>query len=128
MKEQDQIKAIAELDGFDITNGVMEYDGAKFPYTVFVKFDETYNSTDDRFKYLTSRDAIVRVIEKLPKELWCKFIYDLTLDVLKLCPIVGSDEACFMANELDCIVIIKATPFQLCEALLRATGKWKATN
>ena len=123
MKPEDQIKAIAELDGWT--------DIKYYPHPIDETWKQLYAGIAPDKKilqtippYLTSRDAIVPVIEKLPRDLIVKFIHFLTLDVLKICPIVGSDEACFMASELDCFAIVKATPTQLVEALLRVTGKW----
>lgn len=61
-------------------------------------------------RYLTSYDAIIPLIQKQPKYVkeavaapwWTEFNTDIS----------------------DMVDMLNATPFQLCEALLRATGKW----
>ena len=70
--------------------------------------------------YLTSRDAIVPVIEKVcnTEELSRKFCYAL-FDILKRDGVVTT------AFSFTWLIVIKATAKHLCEALLRATGKWK---
>lgn len=100
MKEQDQIKAIAELDGW-------EYNGNNN----WSHHDEFSCETRD-FDYLHSYDAIIPVIQKQSlhvKLAICKFFFDKS-----------KTDLCNMLS------IVDTTPFQLCEALLRATGKWKA--
>jgi hypothetical protein len=105
MKPEDQIKALAELAGYIQESGFVEYDGAKLPWKLFINAaGKKHNSTDVKFCYLTSYDAIIPLIQKqtsevqqrihnrLQKEIWC--------------------------CELN-------PPIKYCEALLRATGKWK---
>jgi len=97
MKLQDQIKAIAELDGLiydstcNVTGGLM--------------FKHAPQRTRYCPDYLTSRDAIVSVIEKQKS-----FIQRAINDRLK--------------HITDWGFTYLATPSQLCEALLRATGNW----
>ena len=97
MKLQDQIKAIAELDGLiydstcNVTGGLM--------------FKHAPQRTRYCPDYLTSRDAIVSVIEKQKS-----FIQRAINDRLK--------------HITDWGFTFLATPSQLCEALLRATGNW----
>jgi hypothetical protein len=88
MKEQEKIKAIAEFDGVEFKS-----------QWEFAHYDVSYSKP-----YLTSRDAIVPVIEKQTDDIKGEI----------------SDWLMTRAEWL-----ITATPPQLCEALLRATGKWK---
>jgi hypothetical protein len=61
-------------------------------------------------KYLTSRDAIIPVIEKQPHDIKLRFHGEAAV----VCRAFGYlDEAIYL------------TPRQLCIALLKATGKWK---
>ena len=100
MKLQDQIKAIAELDGLiydstcNVTGGLM--------------FKHAPQRTRYCPDYLTSRDAIVSVIEKQPPKVLHQMYKHL----------------CDWFDGESPENWIKATPSQLCEALLRATGKW----
>lgn len=93
MKDQDIIKAISELAG------------DKLPEC---------NCSDclgSEYNYLTSRDAIVPVIEKQSARVCCEIAQQF-IDEHK------STQA-LMLN------LLLATPRQLCEALLRATNLWK---
>jgi hypothetical protein len=103
MKPQDIIEAIAVLDGF-LINGTFndeplffkEHKGVTWQYLP---------------PYLTSRDAIVPVIEKnYPDKI-----------AASLVQVLQNSPGC---NRVTNAWIMTATPSQLCEALLRATGKW----
>lgn len=83
MNEQDQIKAVAELD--------------RWTPPPFVRFPKEPD-------YLTSYDAIIPVIQK----------QDIGVQ--------HSISNWMIRNELSWFTI---TPAQLCEALLKAVGKWK---
>jgi len=100
MKEQDQIKAIAELDG-------------KYPSIFYrPRLPQNPPSEHDLPDYLHSRDAIIPVIEKHIRS--GNYNSDQTHMALELVlgePCKWMDFAC-------------ATPQQLAEALLRATNKW----
>jgi len=86
MNQQDQIKALAELDGED---------AVAFP---------SYTKP-----YLTSYDAILPLVQNQPHHI-IACIYDDMRD----------------EGWTDGVVrLLNFTPSQLCEALLRATGKWK---
>ena len=87
MNEQEQIRAIAELDGY---------------FTC----DDPNHDCGYPQNYLTSRDAIVPVIEKQPDE-----IKENVCDCLDL--------------STKHIITALATPTELCEALLKSCGKWK---
>lgn len=102
MKPEEQIKALAELDGkwkqkefeddyaytrsFGSTNSFMSYIiNIRLPH------------------YLTSYDAIIPLIQKQP--------YEIRFSIAMSAP--------------DGRISFMSTPSQLCEALLRATEKWK---
>ena len=102
MKPEEQIKALAELDGWtnihDNKYGVPA--SGKTPPDW--KGDGFSSASEDYIlpNYLTSYDAIIPVIQKQPLEVRQR--------------IAASGPISFMV-----------TPAQLSEALLRATGKWK---
>jgi hypothetical protein len=109
MKPESQIKAIAELDGFKFNHlGRWQAPNLK-PY---------HNINHDYpLSYLTSRDAIIPVIEKcvINTEIEMKFNYALYALLPK-----REDEI----HGMTYVMAVLATPAQLTEALLRATGKW----
>lgn len=129
MKEQDQIKAIAELDGWTIRQ---DDDDPTFwlinPQGRLECGDVEFNKLEHWMhklpKYLTSRDAIVPVIEK-----WIDNSSSRTTAFI--------DALCWVCLAVRCSptktrisynflwILLRATPPQLCEALLRATRKWK---
>ena len=96
MKPEDQIKALAELDGWTPHD--------KYPDVMCRGRREAHIKSDNMQCYLTSYDAIIPLIQRQDDGvigelhrflwiLWKKRFYE-------------------------------ATPNQLCEALLRATNKW----
>lgn len=101
MDYQEQLNEIAKLDGWEERN---EPEGSTNPTCWYKNGDRYPSGKDWRPPYLKSRDAIVPVIEKQPMETWG--------EIQRLLHI-----------EREFIYL--ATPHQLCEALLRATGKWK---
>src|SRR5688572_30251209 len=96
MNPQDQIKAIAELD--DNSN-------YKFSFTC------AYCNQTATKDYLHSRDAIIPVIEKQDYHAQIQMIELLT-------------PSCNDWSPKACVTVMIASAPQLCEALLRATGKW----
>jgi hypothetical protein len=92
MKPEDQIKALAELDG------------ALVPHTPTPEEVASGSYYQWQPAYLTSYDAIIPLIQKQPDE-------------------VITEVECYVYDKMD--NALKATPAQLCEALLRATNKWK---
>lgn len=98
-----QIKAIAELDGRE-----------------YHKSTEAEIATGSYYQYepnyLHSRDAIIPVIEKQSHRIKTNFVMFLWCS---LC--IKHDDAW---QTDDIIAIYFATPSQLSEALLRATGNW----
>lgn len=99
MTDQDQIRAIAELDGNCL-------DG----YMVHWK------------PYLISRDVVVQVIEKMD----CNLRNDFIANLWTICG-NHQDSANFWTeyNFRGFYSVLVATPPKLCEALLRATGRWR---
>jgi hypothetical protein len=96
MKPELQIKAIAELDGWTL-KGTLGHSN----YPAFIHNDGRKVATCNLPHYLTSRDAIVPVIEKQPLE-------------------VQHD----IGERLQIYHAWKVTAEMYCQALLRATGKW----
>lgn len=114
MTPHDQIKALAELDGWEF----LKPHGHERNYWLWNN-DIPIAGDEEGFDailhvlppYLTSRDAIVPVIEKCLKDPQIAHIFFLitTQDMLQ----AKYGHPLF------------ATPAQLCEALLRSVGKWK---
>lgn len=101
MKPEEQIKALAELDGW---KGLLQ-DPVQGHRVGYKEPDRIYTG-EHIPNYLTSYDAIIPLIQKQN--------HAIKMDV----------QFSIINNELlhDCY---SATPSQLCKALLRATGKWK---
>lgn len=137
MTEQDQIKALAELDGCDAIKPILqcakcetEYEGdANKDYSAGVFCAECRKHGDmlvgichvveNGYKdYLTSYDAIIPLIQKWcdSNEQWDAFI-EYLWDYLN----ITSD----WVEQDAWKALLKCSPSQLAEALLRATGKWK---
>ena len=116
MKPKDQIKTIAELDGWNKesepcpANEVWGTSGNK----------PRWNFIHQLPPYLTSRDAIVPVIEKQSTNIRLEIGIQLAIMRRELHGYPTDNNV-----EGWIIVALIATPFQLCEALLRATNKWK---
>lgn len=109
MKPEFQIKALAELDGW---TGV--YSGS----CQIVGYSPNSGLLWDVPDYLTSYDAIIPLIQKQSEHVK-KQLADF-LGEIALPDYDGSDE--FHYSVLHYLICAK--PTQLCEALLRATGKW----
>jgi hypothetical protein len=107
MTNTDITKAVAELDGWKKTEGNTLYKNGVWIIPDAEQFP----------KYLTSRDAIIPVIEKQDDTTQLKFMYHLR-------QIVAHDLLC-EPKEVDTCDLVLSFATQLCEALLRATGKWK---
>src|ERR1017187_9642349 len=106
MKDQDIIKVIAELDGFrDFKIKV------KPAITYYWAYQSGALNWEILPDYLISRDAIVPVIEKQHIGIKKRIVINLSMKLAA-------------HPDRDCNLLL-ATPAQLCEALLRATGKWK---
>ena len=122
MTTQEQIKALAELDGWkQVTRSccewvVTDYNGnGEYQHKDKVGFerDGVFKFLNNLPNYLTSYDAILPLIQKQPLE-----VKDFIARSFVFLPNT------FPCNR-DVIKMLMATPAQLCEALLRATGKWK---
>ena len=126
MKDQDIIKAVAELDGY-------EFDEVRLSSVIwhYVTIDfMLYKNGNCKYfapPYLTSRDVIIGVIKKKVNKITCHSFFD-TLGI-----VVAQDTSdCDGVYEYqgdgsyyEMWLLFMATPRQLCEALLRLTGKWK---
>ena len=65
LSTQDKIKLAAELDGYYVDTGSMLYDGAVIPWTIYTSKDGArFNSTDSRFQYAVSYDAIIPLLQR----------------------------------------------------------------
>jgi len=103
MKTEDQIKALSELDGIKFRDGYTHLPSG-FYYT-----DSYARSNCLIPNYQCSYDAILPLIQK----------QDLT-SLRLVCEYLIANYGQFGA-------ITRTSPAQLCEALLRATGKWTET-
>lgn len=98
MTEQDQIKALAELAG--ASKEQMDWVIKNYPP------DYKYHPAN----YLTSYDAIIPLIQKQDRKILVRIVLGIK---------TGQNDVARMVDWLQ------MTPAQLCEALLRAHGKWK---
>lgn len=101
MNEQAQIKAVAELDGWKYIKAGKDDFGV--PYSDLVNRGHETILFEKLPPYLTSRDAIIPVIER----------QSVGIRVI----VINEMEEIFLNGEFP-------TAAQLTEALLRATGKW----
>ena len=105
MKDNEIIKACAELDGYEY-HGIVgfQYDGATIEWTKWTKGGEVSNGVPS---YLTSYDAIIPLIQKQDVKTERRI-------------------AEWLIGRLGGYgAITRPSPATLCQALLRATGKWK---
>jgi hypothetical protein len=126
MTDNEQIIEVAKLDGWEFyPSKDNQYSGNAEPeywkheeQSSGVPIDET-----ELPLYLTSHDAIVPVIEK-----WINNnIERTTLFIDALCWVVVAQRPPLASPPSYNFIwlLLRATPRQLCEALLRATNKWK---
>ena len=114
MTDTEQIKAIAELDGWTLQEvTINSHVEASYKDTMWTKEGCMAGGVPN---YLTSRDAIIPVIEKL----YSKNDYEAGKFIDVLAVIIGHEHNL----GTHCIGLVISTPKQLCEALLRATNKW----
>lgn len=121
LTDNEQIIAIAKLDGW--TTFVNE----PLPSGCFA-WDEHGQSRSEFKPYLTSRDAIIPVIERCCEswELKPRFIRALELIRYDNEPPIRTEDSIWEFGYGEAFeIIIEATPRQLAEALLRVTNKWK---
>lgn len=129
MNPTEQIKALAELDGWKLTQKTIpvwettQYDGSGEWINKEVALYENDGATK-KFErlpnYLTNYDAIIPLIQKQKDNDRLEVGIQLAIMRRKLFGYPTQDNV-----ERWIIVALTATPAQLCEALLRATGKWK---
>ena len=115
MTNEEQIKALAELDGWKfirIKKGPYNSGGYRLQLNGAEKggFDDhqKFESVCRIFRipnYLTSYDAIIPLIQRQARSIKA-FV----------------ERECF--NRINSTCLFDSSPTQLCEALLRATGKW----
>jgi len=120
MTDQDQIVALAELDGLEPTfvtgtNDIVYWNDPK-ENARLITWRELPN-------WLNSRDAIVPLIEKFVNTNTDYLKHSFILHLAKIA--CGKCE--WYDAVKDAIKFVLPTPKQLCEAILRATGKWKET-
>lgn len=96
MTTEQQLKALAELDGWKFEYGFNEHKTGRDSFG----YSDNHGSVLHVPNYLTSYDAIIPLIQRLGKD-------------------VGG-RVWVLVAELN----LTYTPSQLAEALLRATGKW----
>jgi len=128
MTDQEIIIEVAKLDGFEVTEKQTQFNTRTIH---FVRF--TGHPLEQRLvlcelpSYLTSRDAIIPVIENWFKEDWSigNRLVD-NLFELHSCP-EGSADLTDVYNtsaQVTCALLL-STPRQLSIALLKATRKWE---
>jgi hypothetical protein len=116
MTDNQIIIECAKLDGW-----IEEYPNLpQKPIHYRKEFPDRYRIVDDVRNlpnYLTSRDAIMPLVIK-----WCDRVERKAkfLDILK--SILEIPLGAFLH---ETFALVTASPRQLCEALLRATGRWK---
>lgn len=114
MTTTEQIKALAELDGWTEV-GSHKPLGFTFHCLSGKRDKDNYNFYPVK-DYRGSYDAIIPLMQKQDSMVFIAF----------LCALLPDEEA---FKELHTVAkaraLYYATPSQLCEALLRATGKWK---
>ena len=116
MTDQEMIIAIAELDGW--TYDSLHQTLSRIENGARVWYEGDYN----QFKYLTSRDAIIPVIEKhmtLPR--WDDVEFLLSLE----CTHEVKGVVWTSSMNRNILKVLTATPKQLSIALLKVTGRYK---
>jgi len=124
MTEHEQIKALAEMDGWKI------YSPGDFNPTPRWQYGHTglVRTTDDLPDYLTSSDAIIPLIQKrITSMCWPSFQDALGLICAETLSKSEGENHRYEGDGSyqEAWLIFQPTPAQLGEALLRATGKWK---
>lgn len=116
MTTQEQIKALAELDGYvciDVSPPLRYLTPTGEPAFAYILGDSGWFWTSDTPSYLASYDAIIPLIQKQDIQTRTKMVQQLEL---------GFFDELYWWHASNVFV---QTPAQLSEALLRATGKWK---
>lgn len=115
MRPERIIEEVAKLDGWFLhgRNSLIMYKTSDNKPDGCVT-EESHIEAQKLSRYLTSRDAIVPVIEEQERKIRRR--------IATLFFSVNNDEKDNMLK------LLTATPSQLCEALLRATNKWRMIN
>lgn len=121
MKDQDQFKAIAELDGWTFTPS-RDVNNAAQPEYWYSDNDEIEFCYKDYPVDYSTRDAIISVIEKQNYTVKARIIRTLLASTEIEWDNFGVSGRVLLQ---ELIPALTATPSQLREALLRATGRWK---
>ena len=124
MKTENKLRVLAEMDGYKVRKAINANTYAMFPTPV--QYIDWKNSEEEAWKmappYLTSYDTIIPLVVK-----WCG---DDILRWSKLCvPLELNMKS--VSNVADFVMkLLKQTPEQLSDALIKAAGKWedKVTN
>jgi len=103
MTNEQQIKALAKLDGW---SGVQPN---HVPRETMMGMPPNCERFELTKPYLTSYDAIIPLVQKQSYEVRNKIFSSFEKDT---------------GWTAQALLMLAATPAQLCEALLRATGKW----
>lgn len=128
MNPTEQIKALAELDGFENLYRYFSQPASIFGKMVDMGTQDGKGESVDLLgrelkpvpDYLTSFDCIIPLIQKQSPLAMTQFVDFLCKDLLGD-HYDGSD----YISQVEIGALFRATPAQLREALLRATGKWK---
>lgn len=132
MTDTEIIKACAELDGWQSPDS---YEVQQWTNDRMIEANCWWKNPDGKFQpinyeytlppYLTSRDAIVSLIEKLPEYILEKCFVELSR--IHSIEMLQDGETLMHMNltRVKLISMICSTARQLCIALLKATNKWK---
>ena len=138
MTNEDKIKVLAEVDGFENIDNYTYYPNKIGPFMGREYIGGTKDKlgkSDDLLgreiieipDYLTDYDAIIPLVQKcLTKETCHSFFDALGLIVAPdWNDVDGTLEYTGDGSYYEQWMLFKATPEQLCDALIRALGKWK---
>lgn len=116
MKPEDMVRALAELDGWNSEPSLAtRQEGGTWG---FAAVKPEWNFTHQLPNYLTSYDAILSLIQKLHGDDGILAYNEIFEELSKIC-------APCECGQHWAIWVIRFSPAQLCEALLKATGRWQ---
>lgn len=119
MTEQDQVRALAELDGW------IPYSPGDFnPTPRWMDKNANVRTENKLPNYLHSYDAIIPLIQKQWRRGDMDFMNGITFGKC-LKEVLQHEPTSKHETQFDIIAGIASTPSQLCEALLRATERWR---
>jgi hypothetical protein len=129
MTPLDQIKALAELDGWKFIPAHTIKIGTEHVYRDdWWTHERTGRDAREQPDYLKSRDAITNLIDAQPTPVRKMVVRELVLRVLILRPHARYHLTWITATELDFLAVLAASPAHLSESLLRAIGKWEESE